>query len=51
MLLLVYIITFVPIGFVLRLFGKDPLTRRFEATAESYWEPREQQPGSMKRQY
>ena len=50
-LLLIYVIAFLPTGCMLRLFGKDPLMRRFEPEAGSYWTPREKQPGSMKRQY
>ncbi len=31
---------FLPIGLSLRLLGKDPLTRKFEPDAESYWSVR-----------
>ncbi len=31
-----------PIGLVLRMFGYDPLKRRFDATAETYWVARRQ---------
>ena len=44
----------VPIGFLMRLFGNDPLRRHFEPEAKSYWLVREP-PGpardSFKRQY
>jgi len=29
-----------PVGLLMRLFGKDPMQRRFEAKAETYWIPR-----------
>ncbi|MBI4969550.1 MAG: hypothetical protein HZC25_15645 [Rhodospirillales bacterium] len=29
-----------PVGLLMRLFGKDPMQRRFDAKAESYWIPR-----------
>lgn len=37
MLFLVYAIAVVPTGLVMRLRGKDPLHRRFEPGAASYW--------------
>ena len=37
MLLLVYIVAVVPTGLILRLRGKDPLHRRFDRAAASYW--------------
>jgi Saxitoxin biosynthesis operon protein SxtJ len=44
----------VPIGFLMRRFGNDPLRRRFEPEAKSYWlvrEPPGPTPESFKRQY
>jgi hypothetical protein len=44
----------VPIGFLMRQFGNDPLRRRFEPEAKSYWlarEPPGPTPESFKRQY
>lgn len=29
-----------PVGLLLRLFGRDPLRRRFERSRVSYWQPR-----------
>lgn len=40
-LLLVYYLLFVPIGALLRLFGKDPIKRRFEPGLDSYRNTRE----------
>ena len=38
---LIYLTTIVPIGLLLRLFGHDPLHRKFERQAASYWVVRE----------
>ena len=37
----IYLLVVTPIGFLLRLFGRDPLQRRFERERESYWEDAE----------
>lgn len=37
MLFVVYVIAVVPTGLILRLRGKDPLHRRFDPAASSYW--------------
>ncbi len=50
-MLIVYIIAFLPIGFLLRLSGKDLLRRKLDANAESYWIEREEPVGSMKNQF
>jgi len=34
---IVYIILFIPIGAVMRLFRRDPMARSYEAAAASYW--------------
>jgi hypothetical protein len=34
-----YFLIITPVAVVFRLIGRDPLCRRFEATAESYWVP------------
>jgi hypothetical protein len=36
----VFYLVFCPVGLVLRLCGHDPLQRRFDRHAESYWSPR-----------
>jgi len=33
----VFYLVFTPVGLALRLLGKDPLLRRFDRNAESYW--------------
>jgi hypothetical protein len=37
LLLAVFFLVFVPTGLLLRAFGRDPLTRRFDRTRTSYW--------------
>jgi hypothetical protein len=37
MLFLVYLIAVVPTGLIMRLAGKDPLHRRLDRDAKSYW--------------
>jgi hypothetical protein len=36
----VYYLVITPCGLAMRLFGRDPLTRKFDADAESYWRKR-----------
>jgi hypothetical protein len=48
---LVYISTFLTIGGLMRLFGKDPLDRKFDPDATSYWKERTDPPNSMKNQF
>jgi hypothetical protein len=40
-LLVLYYFVLTPIGLVMRLVGRDPMSRKFDPTAESYWTPRE----------
>jgi hypothetical protein len=42
-LAVVYYLVLTPIGLVLRLTGYDPLHRRFDRRATTYWTPREQE--------
>jgi len=46
----VYFFVVTPIGLALRLFGRDPLRRRFERERESYWEDAEK-PGGAERYF
>jgi hypothetical protein len=51
---LIFLLTIVPIGLALRLFGKDPLRLSFDPKAESYWIPRDPpgpEPESMPQQF
>ena len=36
-LVLVYIITIIPIGLIMRIIGKDPMNRKIEKERKSYW--------------
>ena len=44
-LLTVYYLVLTPTGLLMRLFGYDPMQRRFDRDAETYWCPREQDDG------
>jgi hypothetical protein len=35
-----YFCVFTPVGLLLRLFGHDPLSRKFDRDASTYWKPR-----------
>ncbi len=51
---LIFFLTILPIGLLLRLFGKDPLRLKFDADAESYWierDPPGPAPDSMPQQF
>lgn len=48
---LVFFVTVVPIGIVMRLIGKDLLQRKIVKTADTYWTERQEPVGSMKNQY
>jgi hypothetical protein len=41
---LFFFVVITPVAVVMRLFGKDLLSRRLEAGAETYWKPKEQSP-------
>ena len=42
-LAMVYYVVVTPIGLAMRLFGHDPMHRRFDPHAKTYWVPRQQQ--------
>jgi hypothetical protein len=53
-MLLIYVITILPIGLIMRVMGKDPLRRKKDVSAESYWIVREHPgpaPDTIKRQF
>ena len=52
-MMLVYFCAVTPIGLLLRMFGKDPLLLKKDASLKTYWIKREDssQPSSMKRQF
>ncbi len=37
----IFAVTIIPIGLLLRAFGKDPLRLKLDPSAESYWIPRD----------
>lgn len=41
LLLAVYVLVFTPVALIFRLIGRDPLCRRKQADAATYWEPRD----------
>ncbi len=51
---LIFLVTIIPIGLILRATGKDPLRLKFDPDAESYWIPRDPpgpEPDSMPQQF
>ena len=36
---IIFYLVFTPIGFMIRLFGKDPLNRKLEPEKQTYWIP------------
>jgi len=50
---LIYYCVLTPIGLIMRLLGYDPMRRRFDADAATYWTPRdgEREPERYFRQY
>lgn len=50
----IFFVTVAPTGWLMRLFGKDPLSLRFEPDAPSYWirrDPPGPAPDTMKNQF
>jgi ABC-type uncharacterized transport system permease subunit len=52
-LIVIFYLVLTPIGLVLRLVGYDPLARRFDSKADSYWNRRDpvERPDRYFRQY
>lgn len=51
---LLFFVTVTPIGLLMRLTGRDPLSRRFDPEAGTYWiarQPPGPAPGSLDRQF
>jgi len=48
---LVYFLTVLPIGLIMRLLGKDLLRQEIDKNAKSYWIERRESMGSMKNQF
>ncbi len=53
-LTVMFIVLFIPIGLLMRLFGKDPLRRKLDPDAETYWIPKDydaEAPDRLERYY
>jgi uncharacterized membrane protein len=50
-MVLMFVVIFVPVGLLFRVMRRDPLHRKPDAQATSYFIKRETQPGSMQRQF
>ncbi len=46
----IYYLVMTPIGLLIRATGRDPLHRRFEESADTYWSPRKQ-PSNVRRYF
>ena len=50
-LFLVFSITMVPIGLIMRAFGKDLLKTKIDKSENTYWQKRKEPMGTMKNQF
>lgn len=51
-LMLIYVVSIVPIGLILRVLGKDPMRRKLDKAAPTYWQARDDsQQSSMTNQF
>ena len=48
---IVFFIVITPTGFIMRLFGKDLLNKKYNNKNKSYWIDREKSKGTMKQQF
>ena len=48
---LIYFVTILPTGLIMRLLGKDLLKPKLDKNAKSYWIERTEPVGSMKNQF
>lgn len=49
LLTVVFFVLFTPTGLLMRLFGNDPMKRRYDSLLPSYWIPVEEKPIDKKR--
>ena len=47
----VFFLLFIPLGFILKIFGVNLLSVKIKKSKESYWVERKTEPASMKRQF
>lgn len=50
-LTLIFVLVMIPTGIIMRLVGKDPMDRKWDPTAASYWIKREEQPEQTVERY
>lgn len=50
-MLMIYFVVFLPIGLLLRLFGKDLLSLKPDPSAKTYWQQRTEPPQSFTQQF
>jgi len=43
LLTIIFIIVIIPMGLIMRILGKDPMERKLDPKAASYWIPKEQE--------
>lgn len=49
LLTIIFFVVIIPTGFLMRLFGKDPMDRKLEPAAETYWIKREDEQPDLER--
>ena len=49
LLTLIFVLLFIPTGLLMRLFGRDPLRRKLDPDAKSYWIRKQYNPESRER--
>ena len=47
----VFFIVITPTGFIMKMFGKDLLNKKYNNKSKSYWMSREKSRGTMKQQF
>ena len=48
---IIFFLVVTPIGFMLRILGKDLLNKKYDKEKETYWIKRDTSIGTMKRQF
>jgi hypothetical protein len=48
---LLFVVAVIPTALLMKVLRKDPMQRRLSPGAETYWEPRDRQPGPMREQF
>lgn len=51
LLTLIFFLVLLPTGLLMRLFGKDPMDRKLDAAAPTYWIKREEPPETSLKRY